>query len=85
MPELHERGLTGAGVMVALFDAGFPNLEHEAFATMRIVAGSATFVQGLDSVRQSRDGHGTATLSVAGGPGPASSSDRPTGRRSCLP
>ena len=24
VPELHERGLTGAGVVVALFDAGFP-------------------------------------------------------------
>ncbi len=66
VPELHARGLTGAGVIVALFDAGFPNLEHEAFATMRIVA-ERDFVQGLDSVRQSRDGHGTATLSVAGG------------------
>ena len=66
VPDLHERGLTGAGVVVALFDAGFPNLEHEAFATMHIVA-EHDFVQGLDTVRQSRDGHGTATLSVAGG------------------
>ena len=53
MPELHERGLTGAGVIVALFDAGFPNLGHEAFARMRIVA-ERDFVQGLDSVRPQR-------------------------------
>src|SRR5688500_8585358 len=66
VPDLHARGLTGTGVVVALFDTGFPNLNHEAFSTMRIVA-EHDFVQGLDTVRGSRDGHGTATLSVAGG------------------
>ena len=66
IPELHERGLDGTGVTIAVFDTGFPNLGHEAFATMRIVA-ERDFVNGLDSVRASTDAHGTATLSVLGG------------------
>ncbi len=32
VPELHARGLHGEGVVVAVFDSGFPNLAHEAFA-----------------------------------------------------
>lgn len=66
VPELHRRGLTGAGVLVALFDSGFPNLEHEALAAMNIVA-QRDFVRGLDTVRSSTALHGLATLSVIGG------------------
>jgi serine protease AprX len=66
VPELHARGLTGRGVVVAVFDSGFPMLSHEAFATTSIV-GERDFVNGLDSVRDSVDAHGTATLSVLGG------------------
>ena len=46
VPELHARGLTGRGVVVAVFDAGFPTLSHEAFATMSILA-ERDFVNGL--------------------------------------
>lgn len=66
VPELHARGLTGEGVLVAVFDSGFPNLEHDAFSTMSIVS-QWDFVHGVDDVRGGGDGHGTATLSVAGG------------------
>jgi serine protease AprX len=66
VPELHERGLTGEGVLVALFDSGFPNLEHEAFSAMQIVA-QRDFVRRVDTVRDSTHSHGTATLSVVGG------------------
>jgi hypothetical protein len=66
VPELHARGLTGEGVLVALFDSGFPNLQHQAFSTMAIVS-QWDFVRGVDDVRGGGDGHGTATLSVAGG------------------
>ena len=66
VPELHERGLTGEGVLVAMFDTGFPNLEHEAFAAMTIVS-QWDFVRGVEDVHGGGDGHGTATLSVAGG------------------
>lgn len=69
VPELHERGLHGEGVVVAVFDGGFPNLEHEAFAGMTILA-ERDFVRGLDTVRESTDEHGTNTLSTLGGYAP---------------
>jgi serine protease AprX len=69
VPELHERGLHGEGVVIAVFDSGFPNLAHEAFASMTIVA-ERDFVEGRDSVRDSTDAHGTNTLSTLGGYAP---------------
>ena len=69
VPELHERGLHGEGIVVAVFDSGFPNLAHEAFASMTIVA-ERDFVNGRDSVRESVDAHGTNTLSTLGGYSP---------------
>ena len=66
VPELHARGLHGEGVVVAVFDSGFPNLAHDAFATMTITA-ERDFVHGGDSVRASTDAHGTNTLSTVGG------------------
>ncbi len=38
VPPLHDRGLTGAGVRVALLDNGFHYVEHAAFASIRVVA-----------------------------------------------
>ncbi len=66
VPELHARGLNGQGVVVAVFDSGFPNLTHEALAPAAIVA-ERDFVGGRDSVRATTDSHGTATLSALGG------------------
>lgn len=66
VPELHARGLHGEGVVVAVFDSGFPNLAHEAFAAMTIAA-ERDFVRGVDTVRDSVDAHGTNTLSALGG------------------
>src|SRR5262245_24853241 len=66
VPELHDRGLNGDGVLVAVFDAGFPNLAHEAVEALRIVA-ERDFVSGVDSVRATTDAHGIATLSVLAG------------------
>ena len=66
VPELHDRGLTGKGVVVAVFDSGFPNLSHEAFERMNIIA-ERDFVDGVDSVRASVHSHGMATLSTIGG------------------
>jgi serine protease AprX len=69
VPFLHDLGLDGRGVVVAILDAGFDNLPHEAFATTRIVA-TRDFVNGDDSVANGGVGegsHGTATLSVIGG------------------
>jgi serine protease AprX len=66
VPDLHDRGLTGAGVVVAVFDTGFPNLSHEAFKRLNVAA-EHDFITGRDTVRNSTNSHGTATLSVLGG------------------
>jgi subtilisin family serine protease len=70
VPAAHEMGLHGEGVMVAVFDAGFDTLSHEAFAAMSI-ADRHDFVNGDDDVANGRDrgegSHGTETLSVLGG------------------
>jgi subtilisin family serine protease len=70
VPALHDRGLNGQGVVVAVLDAGFDNLAHEVFATAKILA-THDFVNGDDDVGDGRDrgngSHGTATLSVLGG------------------
>lgn len=69
VPFLHDVGLDGRGVVVAVFDAGFDNLPHEAFASTRILT-TRDFVNGDVSVADGDRGegsHGTATLSVLGG------------------
>ncbi len=70
VPAAHEMGLHGEGVVVAVFDAGFNTLFHEAFAAMSIVD-RHDFVNGDDDVGDGPDrgegSHGTATLSVLGG------------------
>ena len=69
VPFLHDVGLDGRGVLIAMFDAGFDNLPHPAFATTRIVS-TRDFVNGDESVADGDIGegsHGTATLSVIGG------------------
>jgi serine protease AprX len=69
VPFLHDVGLDGRGVVIAVLDAGFDNLPHAAFATTRILA-TRDFVNGDDNVANGGIGegsHGTATLSVLGG------------------
>ncbi len=68
---LHEMGYTGKGVTIAMLDAGFQNLEHEAFAYMDIVD-TWDFPNG-DANVENENGelgegtHGTYTLSTIGG------------------
>jgi serine protease AprX len=38
VPELHEMGYNGQGILIAMFDAGFNNQEHEALAHLNILA-----------------------------------------------
>ena len=69
VPFLHDLGLDGRGVIVAVLDAGFNNLPHEVFATTSILA-TRDFVNGDVGVADGDVGegsHGTATLSVLGG------------------
>lgn len=71
VPELHDQGYNGKGVVIAVLDAGFNNLPHEAFSSMNIIA-TYDFVNHRVSVADGNGGlgsgtHGTATLSVIGG------------------
>jgi serine protease AprX len=70
VPALHDQGLHGQGIVVAVFDSGFDNLSHEAFAAAQILL-TRDFVNQDDDVGDGEDrgegSHGTATLSVLGG------------------
>lgn len=69
VPAVHDLGLRGEGVIVAVFDTGFDTLFHEAFSSMAIADGH-DFVNGDDDVADGGRGegsHGTETLSVIGG------------------
>ncbi|MBI2417761.1 MAG: S8 family peptidase [Ignavibacteriales bacterium] len=70
VPQLHNMGINGQGVIIAVLDAGFNNLAHEVFNTMQIIA-KYDFVNHDPGVGDSTDlgsgSHGTATLSAIGG------------------
>ncbi len=70
VPALHDMGLHGEGVVIAIFDAGFNNLAHEAFASLQIAA-RHDFVNHDDDVGDGADhgegSHGTMTLSTLAG------------------
>jgi hypothetical protein len=66
---LHNRGVRGEGVMVAVMDNGFRLLTHESFATMNIVA-QYDFVDNdpyPGIVPSGAGAHGVNTLSTIGG------------------
>ncbi len=72
VPELHDRGLTGLGVLIAHFDTGYERFTHKAFRAMRVVA-MRDFVDG-DGDPTGAHGfgfdqgvHGMITLSALGG------------------
>jgi serine protease AprX len=72
IPELHNRGLTGQGIIICFLDTGF-ELTHRAFHSLHVLAKydfihrdtTVGNVVGEDSAWQSS--HGTGTLSVCGG------------------
>ena len=75
VPALHDRGLSGAGILVAHFDNGYRLLSHEVFATTHIVA-TRDFIDGdVDPAPPAGaplfwGAHGIATLSVLAGNSP---------------
>ncbi len=71
VPDVHDLGITGKGVMIGVFDNGVRLLSHESFASMNIVA-QYDFVDHKVSVIPSNPStaygwHGVMTLAVIGG------------------
>ena len=70
IPEVHNSGLSGNGIIIAVFDSGFNRLTHDSLAS-RNIAGTWDFVNGDSDVGDSDDigvgNHGTKTLSMLGG------------------
>jgi len=71
VPQLHDKGLSGEGILIAVFDTGF-DPDHTAFADLDIahtwdfINGDADVKDGFDRQRS----HGTSVLSVIGGYAP---------------
>ena len=70
IPELHDRGYLGEGILIGITDTGFNNLGHECFENLDIVA-AYDFVNDDEDVDDGDDlgsgRHGTQTLSVLAG------------------
>ncbi len=70
VPEVHDLGISGKGVLVGILDSGF-KVSHEAFANTNIIA-ERDFIYGDGNTaneegdRYDQDEHGTATLSNTG-------------------
>jgi len=70
-PELHDLGYNGNGVIIAMLDAGFNNLQHQALSSIHILK-TWDFVNGdsivWDELGQMGSGnHGTYTLGTIAG------------------
>jgi hypothetical protein len=69
---VHNQGIYGQGVIVANFDAGYQNLNHEAFTTYPMKIWKKKDFQTGDTVNLASHSHGQATLSLVGGYKPGS-------------
>ena len=77
VPELHDLGLSGRGVIIAILDTGY-NLDHVAFDSLRTrVIAERDFINGDDQTADNpaqdvsgQHNHGTETLSTIGGYAP---------------
>lgn len=72
IPALHEKGITGQGVLIGLLDTGFRWRQHESLQNVNVIA-ERDFVFGDDTTANQpgdhpgQDSHGTAILSIVGG------------------
>jgi subtilisin family serine protease len=71
VPDLHDAGYDGAGVLIAMFDTGF-DTNHQAYRHLDIVAERDFINNDRETANQpgdpsSQDSHGTMTLSCVGG------------------
>lgn len=73
VPPVHDEGVSGEGILIAVFDAGFDNLGHNCFSSIRskglrtydFVNGDTIVADG--SGRMGQGWHGTLTLSLVCG------------------
>ncbi|MFH1865074.1 MAG: S8 family serine peptidase, partial [Candidatus Eisenbacteria bacterium] len=77
--QLHDEGLDGTGVLIAMLDTGF-DTDHQAYRHLDIVAERDFINDDTETADQpgdpeGQDGHGTATLSCVGGNTRASSTE----------
>ena len=70
--KVHNNGIYGQGVIVANFDAGYLNLNHEAFTTYPMKIWKKKDFSTGDTVTLASHSHGQATLSLVGGYKPGS-------------
>lgn len=71
VPQIHDLGYTGEGVLICMMDAGFDRwTTHQVFSTMNVIA-TWDFVNNDSDVENGSDmgdgSHGTSTLSLIGG------------------
>jgi len=75
VPDVHELGIHGEGVLIAVFDTGF-QLQHEAFDYLNVVAewdfinGDGNTANNSTQDRSSQYHHGTSVLSIIAGYAP---------------
>ena len=74
VPEVHDLGFDGSGVVVGMLDTGFDYKFHEAFSQLEVIAeydfindDSTTQNEPGDNDAYSQHNHGTSTLSALGG------------------
>jgi hypothetical protein len=64
---VHNQGIYGQGIIIAHFDDGFTNLNHEVFTTLPMKILKKKDFQTGDTVNLAFESHGQATLSLIGG------------------
>ncbi|MFA7361125.1 MAG: S8 family serine peptidase, partial [Candidatus Kapaibacterium sp.] len=69
---VHNQGIFGQGIIVANFDAGYQNLNHEAFTSYPMKIWKKKDFHTGDTVSLASHSHGQATLSLVGGYKPGS-------------
>lgn len=69
---VHNDGIFGQGVIIAHFDTGYDNLNHEVFTTLPMRILKKKDFQTGDTVNLYQDSHGQGTLSLIGGYKPGS-------------
>ncbi|HLP15016.1 MAG TPA: S8 family peptidase [Bacteroidota bacterium] len=67
---VHQNGIYGQGVIIAHFDAGYTNLNHEAFTSYPMKIWKKKDFHTGDTVTLASNFHGQATLSLVGGYAP---------------